>query len=331
MANFKNFAITFCIAVILLGFAAYFVVTYAVDSFSDGFASPPPDTENSPSGEGAEQLPDTTEETDDFLTVLLIGTDYNPEVLNDYDLSKMNESNKGFPYKEREIHADSIVLLHINKARGEFVISPLPADLAVPKNGSSIPLCSVYDDGGAAALRDTVASLTGIPIQYHASVSFAKFAEIFDELGNIYYTVPVNMFYTDVSQNLKIDIKKGKQLITGKTASQMLRYCGYGIDSRTELAVDFLKFLLSELVTPENITKAPALYEKIKDSLDTDFTAEALAEHIDLIFSFSSLKLVDISYPGKYETVDGEKVFVPDITAAQATYKNYKFGQSEEQ
>lgn len=353
MSAIKNFIITFCISVLLLGLLAYFIMSYAMDNvILTMFNSPnDPDTtqtvdnnlpdDNPVTETDADGNPVITEEPNenseeafivydeieaDTFTVLLIGTDYQPDILNDYDLSEINENISGFPIPERPISADSIVMLHINKDLKKFVVSSIPSNMQVLVDGVYTKLGILYNDKGIDFLCGKVTAVTGIKIDYYASIALSDFKDIIDEIGGITYDVPINMEYEDPEQELYINLSKGEQLLDGDKALQLLRYRSYSNDDVTRMSVisSFGKIMLKKLTSYEYYTQAVSLYSKFIEKIETNFTESTLIANIDLIFAYSQMEIVDIIYPGAIRSTKDDTYFEPNIQSALTTYREYK-------
>ena len=50
---------------------------------------------------------------------------------------------------------------------------------------------------------------------------------------------------------------------------------------------------------------------------------EALPEQLDLIFAYSQFEVGSVDYPGSYYFRDGERVFIPNISAAITAMLKY--------
>ena len=84
---------------------------------------------------------------------------------------------------------------------------------------------SVYSTEDYKAVSKAVSSvLSGIPIHYYAEIDTYGAARIIDAMGGIMMYVPFDMQYTDVGQNLYIDLKAGTQLLSGEQAVHFARY-----------------------------------------------------------------------------------------------------------
>jgi hypothetical protein len=149
---------------------------------------------------------------------------------------------------------------------------------------------------------------------------------IIDNTGGIAYNVPTEMRYTDDSQKLVINIPKGNAMLDGKTAVNMLRYCGYndGDVSRRTLASGFLRALIKKLATPENFTSALTLFSELAQYVETNFTMTDLTKHLEIIFAYPEMGSVELTYPGVFKMNDGVKYYDPDLETAISMFMKYR-------
>lgn len=279
-----------------------------------------------PGGDQTTAKPDLSSVSGDTFTALIVGTDYQPDLFDDYDLTAQNKKATGFPQSERIISADAILLMRVDRASASFVYSSLPPNMLVKSDGVDTELRTLYDSKGIDYMCEKVTSVTGYKIDYYAAFSVEDFAKIIDKLGGIYYNVPQVMKYEDQYQGLSINLKKGAQQLTGEQAVNMLRYCSYsdGSASRMKLAVSFARELIGKLTAPEYMASAAAMYQGIIGMFQTNFTAEDLTEHIGLIFAYPKLNIVELTYPGSTVKSAGVEYFQPSITAAITMYREYR-------
>ena len=318
----KNFLVTFFLSLVIFGLLAYGIIQGVGKIFSGdqpGGETDSPGTGISAGREttestGADSLKpletiindkgesivvEPEEEQSDRFSILLVGTDYQPDVHADYDLSEYNASIVGFGVKPRKINADAMVLVRFDQKSKTIAFLPLPAKMRVSVGGIYTDLSAVYQSKGIEYLCEEVKGLTGIRPDYYAVADIPQMAAIIDELGGVNFTVPVNMYYEDPSEELEIRINRGSQTLDGETAVKMLRYVSYadGDDSRRALIVSFLEAVLNTYTEASFMTKASSTYTALSLLAETNFTAEALAEHLELIFSYSSLEKKELTYP----------------------------------
>ena len=337
MGAIKNFMITFCISVLLFGLAAYFVMSFAMENnlfpvFGDtnnldnnqSDINNPADTnyDDPENPEAEEEYSEALAMEVNTMTALLIGTDYQPEIFNDYDLSEINENITGFPLKERVINTDTILIVHINNDLKKFMISSIPSNMSLLVDGVYKKLSSLYSEKGIQFLCDKVKSVTGLQIDYYAIIALDKFASVIDEFGGVSFNVSTDMVYEDPSQDLVINLAKGEQTLNGDKAVKLLRYRSYsdGDVSRMGVTVDFMRAFFKKITGAEYITKASALYANFSEILETNFMEVDLMENIESILAYPVFETEMITYPGTPK----DDIFEPNIAAAINTYKQYK-------
>ncbi|MCL2517653.1 MAG: LCP family protein [Oscillospiraceae bacterium] len=339
MSVIKNFIITFCVAGLMFGGIAWLIVSYAVENIVPGFGDGP-DSNNSSNTNNtsnnynpeSENNGQTEENSDDIIiigntfTVLIIGTDYQPAIFKDYNLSEANKSETGFPAKEREETADSIILIQFNPTTKKIIFSSIPSNMIVQVDGVDIQLGSLYKNKNIKFLSDKVTAVTGLKINYYAAISIENFQKIVDTIGEITYDVPIDMSYEDKTEGYKINLKKGTQSLNGDKLLQLLRYRSYanGNVTRMTVALGVAKTILAKLASPDNIGNAVSIYSKCVQYIDTNFNEAALTENIETIFAYSKFEIVDVTYPGESKSSGSGEYFTPNITEALNRYRIYK-------
>lgn len=100
--------------------------------------------------------------------------------------------------------SDTILLVHISKARDKAVIISLPRDtlVTIPEHTSSTgkivapmqaKLNSAYNYGGAPLLIQVIEAKTNLRIDHYVEINFAGFAHIVDSLGGIQVCTKTNI------------------------------------------------------------------------------------------------------------------------------------------
>lgn len=334
----KNFAITFCVSIIIFGLIAYFISGFLIDSMGlagNGFletklieTTPTSDISPDTTGENSEEPNvDFSALQGSSFTVMLVGTDYQPDILKDYDLKEVNKTVTGFPMKERKIAADTVMVVHINKERGKIVYCPLPSNMKVTVDGLSIKLSEVYSKKGIEYLKERVSSLIGMKIEYYAVTTIPNMAKLIDTIGGLSLYVPQKMSYSDSLQDLSIDLSVGTQTLYGDKTLQFLRFDQYtasGFDRNTT-AISVVKAILTKLTSSNYYNQVNSLMTRMKPYVDTNFTEQDLADNLELIFAYSDFTAVDYVYPGSETTTDGVKYFEPSTQTARNFFLDYKF------
>lgn len=136
-------------------------------------------------------------------------------------------------------NTDAIMLLNYNPGTSQASLLTIPRDTrvnmrtSVPKINSAYALgrlqqknASVKEskEKGAAYAAQVISDLTGINIDYYILMDLSTVRGVADMLGGVNFDVPADMKYSDPTQDLYIDLKKGYQLLDGNKVEQFLRF-----------------------------------------------------------------------------------------------------------
>lgn len=196
-------------------------------------------------------------------------------------------------------NTDTMLLAAYDVPNQTLNVMSLPRDTYVKYNGRTVMINSVYSrgggkDGGVEALKGAVATLTGVTPDFYVLVEWEAVGRLVDAIGGVYFDVPFDMYYNDLSQDFKIDLKKGYQLLDGEGAMGVLRWrhnsigdtgaidnhYGYAMGDlgRIETQQAFLKEVVKKCLQPEVLL--PNLMEYInifQENVTTDLTVGNLA------------------------------------------------------
>lgn len=161
-----------------------------------------------------------------------------------------------------------------------------------------------------------VNKITGLNIKYYLWVNTNVLKELVDEVGGVYFDVPIDMYYThDTEQNLYIDLKKGYQLLDGNKAEQVVRFrhnndgttypAEYGVEDygrmRTQRA--FISATVEQTLKPENILKIGDFVDIAYRNIKTNMSLEDIKDYLPYAVNFSTEDLQTGMLPGADEFV----------------------------
>lgn len=165
---------------------------------------------------------------------------------------------------------------------------------------------------GAAAVAESVTSLTGIPINYYLEFSFTALDNVMDILGPVTFDVPDiegggrGMNYDDDWQGLHIHLKPGVQELSGNQIQQFLRYrkSNYGVGdgsdtSRIGRQQELLKAIIDQKLNISFILKVPDIFKEIKSQLKTNFTLKDVIKYAGYLKDISSDNMTTYVLPGE--------------------------------
>jgi LCP family protein required for cell wall assembly len=126
---------------------------------------------------------------------------------------------------------DAMILVHLDPRSNHVGMLSFPRDLwvSLPGYGKN-KINAAYPTGekqigagyGPALAKETVAKLTGLPVQRFVLINFDGFKTLIDRLGGVYIDVPKAIddpkYPTDDFRTIKIHFDVGRQLMDGETA-----------------------------------------------------------------------------------------------------------------
>jgi len=220
----------------------------------------------------------------------------------DYSNEAIESFDDGIPSKtvfavygvdKGEALSDVIIVASFDKIKNTIKTVSVPRDTYVEmseknrrelrENGKNIPeggmkinaVHSLSGEYGNEYLSRQLEELLDIHIDYFFEINIDSFIDIVDAVGGVEVDVPCRMLYSDPTQNLYINIKKGVQVLDGKAAQGFVRFRRYfsGDIQRIEMQKLFLKALLKKITSYENmISNLPELITIFIENVNTNMT-----------------------------------------------------------
>ena len=192
-----------------------------------------------------------------------------------------------------ENRADTIILVHTRPDRREAVFLSFPRDLLVEIPGIgegkiNSAFTGGIEGGGPMRVARVVRSLTGMQVHHVLYVNLAGFQGLVDALGGVDMCVPYPMY--DVLTLL--DIPAGCQHFDGATALAYVRTRHQPCDAVPDFArisrqQQFLRAVISRLLTPGELLRLPTLVPELLDNLVVD---EGLRNPAELVYLAGQLQ-----------------------------------------
>lgn len=225
--------------------------------------TPPPEVEKYEDGIRPKSSGDRKSE--DFFTVLVLGRD---------------TGGGG--------NTDTILLASYDVTNQKAAVMSIPRDTMVNVPWDVKKLNSVYNwygggDRGIEKVYQEIAQLVGFEPDYRVIVEWDAVGEIVEAIGGVYFDVPYHMDYDDPDQDLHIHQEKGYRLLNGEDAMQVIRWrmnnknsphgsTSIGDSGRMELQQNFLKAVMSQLLSIKNIGNINKIADVFKNNVTTDLS-----------------------------------------------------------
>ncbi len=115
----------------------------------------------------------------------------------------------------------------------------------------------------------------GVNIDYYVNLDLEAFRKAVDSVGEITLDLPMDMEYTDNSEQIFINLKKGENKLNGAQAEQLVRFIS-GYDNkeigRIKMQQNFMKSFVGVLLNTKNRVNMVNIIAEVLPYLKTNFT-----------------------------------------------------------
>ncbi len=221
-------------------------------------------------------------------------------------------------------NTDVIMLINFNVTSGGISVLQLPRDTYIELNKTSYKLNSLYHhfvkeaqtkkqkDTDAYSLSKVASTLEQnlcINIHYYAMINLKGFRNIVDILGGVEVDIPANMVYHDESQNLHINLKKGKQVLDGKKAEMFVRFRSGYVQAdigRMDAQKIFMSALLKTLKENFTVSNVVKIANEVYKNVTTDVPLDDMIYFGKALMGINMDKILFMSMPGTAARSNGD-------------------------
>lgn len=132
--------------------------------------------------------------------------------------------------KDRSVGlADCIMIVTVCEDSGAVSVVQIPRDTyAEYTHRDYKKLNGILQEKGETGAKDFLSSALGVPLDYFLILDLDCLDRLVDAVGGVEIDIPQDMYYSDPTQGLEIDLRAGNHLLNGKEAEQFVRYrAGY--------------------------------------------------------------------------------------------------------
>jgi len=175
--------------------------------------------------------------------------------------------------------------------------------------------------GGPGLAMRTVEGLLGVPVNFYARIDFRAFENFIDELGGIELDIPSQIKVDPIGPGNTIVLEPGKQLLDGPTTLAYARNrqtAGDDLDRserQQQVIMAIRQRVLHSDSLPLLVAKAPSIYKKLSNGIQTNLTLEQL---IKLAWLAQEIPIENIQQATigndavtYAKSPDGEDIYVP--------------------
>ncbi|GGR28031.1 LCP family protein [Deinococcus ruber] len=195
---------------------------------------------------------------------------------------------------------DTIVLAQL-RADGSVGLLSIPRDTwtTLPGWGAS-KINASNRHGGPQMLVSAVQQLTGLHIDSYALLSLNALRDLTQAAGGVTLTVPEDMKYDDTAGHLHIDLKAGRQHLSGTQVEGFLRFRhdALGDIGRVTRQQLFLGALSAQLRSPLNVWRLPSVVAALDRNAKSDLNRQDFAGILGV--ALRGPKVSTVTLPGDF-------------------------------
>jgi LCP family protein required for cell wall assembly len=220
-------------------------------------------------GDGVQPRVDGERKSEDYYTVLILGRD---------------TGGGG--------NTDTMLLASYDVTNQKATVMSIPRDTMVNVSWDVKKINSVYNaygegDKGIQGLYKEISQLVGFAPDYQVVLEWEAVGAIVEAIGGVWFDVPYDMDYHDPYQDLVIEQAKGYRLLSGDDAMQVIRWRGNDNDSpygykkknggigdsgRMKVQQDFLKAVIKQMLTIQNVANLNKIAKVFQENVETDLS-----------------------------------------------------------
>ncbi len=342
ISGLKKFAIAFVVAVLILVPAALILFSSLEDVLTGSFSKSENeiseilngDDEEKPGGAVPVAADNTLSALDgDSFTVLVVMTDYRPDVYDDYEISPKEKDAPGMFLREaRKTGAAKICLLRCSKETGRYVVVPVSPLTNVVTSAGNERLYSIYTDYGIDYFKAKIESITGLKIDRYAVINCTEIGSFVSALGAVWCPVPCEIYTNGTEYISATAATAAKVKDPGVNYTRLLEVCedyigpssmglllfkdyANGVEDELTVSAGYLKGVASNFAKFAS-ESSTAYWGNVSSYMkETDIDGDFFSSHLALIGAYTSdiAKTVNVEGIFKEAGEDGEPVFEVDI------------------
>ena len=227
---------------------------------------------------------------------------------------------------------DTIMVASYDPKTQEAALLSIPRDTFVGDNKNYATgfdkINAIYQTGVENLLED-VREITGINVKYYLKVDTEALRALVDEIGGVYFDVPIDMDYDAYSQDLHIHLKAGYQLLDGDKAEQVVRFrhnndyttypAEYGGEDlgRMKTQRAFLTAVFEQAIQKMDINTIFGFLDIAEQYVETNLNFDAIKDYVPYIIDFDIDTLKTATLPGIAEQ-SGNGVWIYSVYEDEA-------------
>ena len=224
-----------------------------------------------------------------------------------------------------------MMLVNVDRTEKTISLVSIPRDTLIYCEYSVPKINSAYGwaGGGEQGMQELllrVSEIIGFTPDGYIVVDLSIFRQLVDLMGGVTFDVPVDMHYSDPTQNLSIDLQAGKQHLNGEQAMQVARFrSGYATADlgRIEVQRSLVSAAIRQWVSPKGAIHLPQAVKLIADHTNTDLSARNLLWLAESFLLCSRSDIRSATLPGYAANFSSGSYYVLDAAGVADIVNQY--------
>lgn len=212
--------------------------------------------------------------------------------------------------------SDTLFVVMLDTDNKSIGLLSIPRDtrVSIPKYGYD-KINHAYPLGGRKLTQRTVEEFLGIRVNNYVMVDFKGFKGLVDAIGGVDIDIEEDMHYRDTWDGFTIDLKKGRQHLTGETAIQYVRYRDEEGDlGRVRRQQRFLMAMYEKIASEDLLKHIPGLAKQLSQMIKTDMDVSDMITMGKALHSMVKTTGINMkTVPGTPEYIDDISYLLPDV------------------
>lgn len=225
--------------------------------------------------------------------------------------------------------SDTIMICSYDPKTQNASILSIPRDTFIGDNkkrtSTSDKINSVYNDGrDPKKTMEVVNKITGLNLQYYLLVDTEALVELVDLIGGVEFDVPIDMKYTDIEQDLYIDLRAGYQKLTGDQVEQVVRFrhnydgssypADYGDNDfgRMRTQRNVMIAIAKQTIKLKNVKEIGNIVDIAAKYVKTNINISTLKDYIPYAVNMNTENIRTEQLPGVADYLNGLSFFLYD-------------------
>ena len=237
---------------------------------------------------------------------------------------------------------DTLMLVSFDPRTAEAGVLSIPRDtrVEIPGRSGYHRINTAYSLGGPSLAVRTVERLLGVDIDHYLVVDFSSFARVIDLLGGVELVIERPMRYDDFAQGLHIDLKPGRQVLTGEQALHYVRFRADGLgdvalvdpvrevyDGRVQRQLEFVRAVAEQAISVQALARLPQLVPELIAMVQTDIGVDRALALAVSARQLDAAGLDTAVLPGTGMYIGGASYWVHDPGRTQSVVRPVVLGQ----